>query len=58
MNNKLEVGDIVQLKSGGEEMTVKSVNFQSEGTVECVYFLKGEVKEDSFVEKTLKKITE
>ena len=56
MNEKLEVGDIVQLKSGGKDMTVKSIKSQNEENIVCVYFIDGEVKENYFVEKTLKKI--
>ena len=55
---KLEVGDVVELKSGGDFMTVKSILVQEEEDIICVFFVNGELKEETFVNKTLKKKSE
>jgi uncharacterized protein YodC (DUF2158 family) len=45
-------GDVVQLKSGGPEMTVKEVSGEPEH-VWCVWFLKGEERKGSYPAATL-----
>jgi len=54
----LEVGNVVELKSGGDFMTVKSILVQEEEDIICVFFVNGELKEETFVNKTLKKKSE
>lgn len=55
--NKLDVGDVVQLKSGGPQMTVVEVGESSD--VKCMWFpdYKSEsVREDHFPIDALKKV--
>ena len=59
-----EKGTIVQLKSGGPEMTVTSYKWlpmngeYDKNTVNCKWFSGNEVKEDQFPVETLKVIDE
>lgn len=56
MSDKFEVGDVVQLKSGGELMTVEGY---SEGVgpkrVLCVWSEKSKIYRDAFLEQTVEK---
>lgn len=47
----LMTGNIVKLKSGGELMTVDSVN--SDGSVDCVWFEGKEFKSQNFLSEML-----
>ena len=49
-----EIGDVVQLRSGGPKMTVHGL--VSDGDVVCKWFEGNEVREESFPKDTLKKI--
>ena len=49
-----EIGDVVQLRSGGPKMTVHGL--VSDGDVVCQWFEGNEVHEESFPKDTLKKI--
>ncbi|WP_121812778.1 YodC family protein [Mucilaginibacter kameinonensis] len=50
---KLKPGDVVQLKSGGPEMTVDSYHINGGWT--CKWFLDAELKSGQFVETSLTK---
>lgn len=55
-NEEIKKGDIVQLKSGGPQMTVVLINSKDEA--ECFWFLPDMKKRtDSFPIETLSKIT-
>lgn len=58
--SKLEVGDIVQLRSGGPVMTVQVINtkdaYGKDGAVECVFFDGARRLEEVFQPLVLKKI--
>ena len=45
-NPKFKVGDVVQLKSGGPEMTIEGIG--DEGWADCVWFSGLEAKRESF----------
>lgn len=47
-----EIGDVVQLKSGGEAMTIEELD---EEYASCVWFEGKHVQRATFVTKTLKK---
>lgn len=47
----LKVGDVVILKSGGPPMTV---NFIHENSVDCVWFMSGELKNGTFDKESVK----
>jgi len=49
-----EIGDVVQLRSGGPKMTVHGL--VSDGDVVCKWFEGNEVREESFPKDTLKKL--
>ncbi len=49
-----EIGDVVQLRSGGPKMTVHGL--VSDGDVVCQWFEGNEVHEESFPKDALKKI--
>ncbi len=38
MNGNFQVGDVVQLKSGGPKMTVSVIRSDDDGRVECAWF--------------------
>lgn len=38
MNGNFQVGDVVQLKSGGPHMTVSLIRSDDDGRVECTWF--------------------
>ena len=44
-NQKIKVGDIVVLKSGGPNMTVVD---KVEGAFRCMWFYEGKIKEEGF----------
>lgn len=55
-NEEIKKGDIVQLKSGGPQMTVVLINSKDEA--ECFWFLSDlEKRSDLFPLETLNKIT-
>jgi uncharacterized protein YodC (DUF2158 family) len=49
-----EIGDVVQLRSGGPKLTVRSVI--SEGDIVCQWFETDVVHEESFPNEALKKV--
>jgi uncharacterized protein YodC (DUF2158 family) len=49
-----EIGDVVQLRSGGPKMTVRSLI--SDGAVVCQWFESNEVHEENFPKESLKKV--
>jgi len=49
-----EIGDVVQLRSGGPRMTVHSL--VSDGDVVCQWFEGNEVHEEHFPNEVLKKV--
>lgn len=51
-NKDIKVGDIVELKSGGPEMTVSEINAS---TVRCHWFKEGKVFNDFFFRNCIKK---
>ncbi|WP_373033475.1 YodC family protein [Sulfurovum sp.] len=56
--NTFNVGDIVKLKSGGPEMTIRSVNKHYEtkefsGTYECQWFAGKKLDQGHFPEESL-----
>ena len=58
---QFKVGDVVQLKSGGPQMTVKNYGqygYNVEEECLCVWFEKDTVKEAVFAEALLKKANE
>lgn len=53
MSGIFQVGDVVQLKSGGRQMTVEEIG--ADGYVTCVYFVGDHCERHAFLEATLKK---
>lgn len=53
--DRFEVGEIVQLKSGGPKMTIEG---QADAMVSCTWFDGGKQVRSRFVAKTLKKSEE
>jgi uncharacterized protein YodC (DUF2158 family) len=51
-----EIGDVVQLRSGGPKMTVHSL--VSDGDVVCQWFESNEVHEENFPKNVLKTVVE
>lgn len=51
-----EIGNVVQLRSGGPKMTVHSL--VSDGDVVCQWFEGNEVHEENFPKEVLKKVIE
>ncbi|HKZ77026.1 MAG TPA: DUF2158 domain-containing protein [Pyrinomonadaceae bacterium] len=49
-----EIGDVVELRSGGPKMTVHSL--VSDGDVVCQWFESNEVHEENFPKEVLKKV--
>jgi len=58
MADQLEVGDVVQLKSGGPKMTITTIDkFAGENEkAECVWFDKSNRKDALFQLETLQKV--
>ncbi|MCS4505628.1 DUF2158 domain-containing protein [Arhodomonas aquaeolei] len=54
MSEQFEVGDVVELNSGGEVMTVEEID---DGYVSCVWFEGKQVQRATFAEGMLKKST-
>lgn len=53
-DEKFEIGDVVQLKSGGPEMTIAQID--SNGMeITCRWFLDGHPRREFFHPKTLRK---
>lgn len=46
MKEKIELGDVVQLKSGGPKMTVEKID--EDGKLTCVWFDKNEQYRETF----------
>lgn len=56
MSEKFEIGDVVQLKSGGELMTVEGyTEVGVSKRVLCVWSEKSKVYRDAFLEQTIDK---
>ena len=53
MSEQFEVGDVVQLKSGSEKMTVEEIE---DGDVGCVWFVGSQPQRSAFPSITLKKV--
>lgn len=53
---EFKIGDVVQLKSGGEKMTVKNVDFPHEDQIQCEWFFKQELKLENFFPSMLIKV--
>ena len=51
---KFNIGDVVKLKSGGPDMTIKQ--YYDENSVRCIWFIDGLLKEDFFPAAALKKV--
>ena len=51
---KFKKGDVVQLKSGGPEMTISGTSRHSEKAYLCVWFINNLKKSDTFDGETLK----
>jgi uncharacterized protein YodC (DUF2158 family) len=51
--DKFKIGDIVQLKSGGPEMTVLSLPNQSFHRYQCQWFAGKKLESGSFAEESL-----
>lgn len=45
---EFNVGDVVELKLGGEKMTVKNIGFPHDAQVQCQWFEKKELKLENF----------
>lgn len=58
MASDLSEGDVVQLKSGGPEMTVDALNVGMEKNVRCKWFKGTEAKTEVFDEEALKKVSD
>ena len=60
MDEQLTIGDIVQLKSGGPEMTISSspgkYDYDDFDSVKCVWFNGGARVEDLFPAASLRKV--
>lgn len=58
--NKFKKGDVVQLKSGGQKMTVESYSWNDhtksyrDDKVDCVWFVGATLKRESFFDYLLK----
>jgi uncharacterized protein YodC (DUF2158 family) len=57
MNDQFKAGDLVQLKSGGPQMTVKYFE-PSMDSYECQWFSGNDVKSDWFAGASIKKVSE
>jgi len=55
--NEFKVGDIVQLQSGGENMTVKNIGFPHEDQIQCQWFEDKKIKIENFYPSMLVKAT-
>ena len=56
--NELKVGMIVQLKSGGPQMTVVKVEPRFESSIFCRWFFENKLEKGSFHPQSLKIIKE
>lgn len=57
MAHKFKIGDIVQLKSGGPEMTVQSLPTVSFSRYNCQWFAGKKLEAGGFPEESLKTVT-
>jgi uncharacterized protein YodC (DUF2158 family) len=59
-NIDFKAGDIVQLKSGGSEMTIEEIinRDNGENTVKCRWFVNGEVRDGKFNPVSLRPVRE
>ncbi|MGC2970456.1 YodC family protein [Paraburkholderia aspalathi] len=55
---KFKIGDIVQLKSGGPEMTVQSIPSSTSSSYRCQWFAGKKLESGPFPEESLKPVTE
>jgi uncharacterized protein YodC (DUF2158 family) len=53
MSAPFQIGDVVELKSGGPDMTVESIE---EVKVLCIWFDKADMKQARFPSDTLQKV--
>ena len=53
MSEQFEAGDVVQLKSGGERMTIEAID--EDGYVSCVWFEGKQPQRGAFAAATLQK---
>ena len=53
MSEQFEVGDVVQIKSGGERMTIEEID--EDGNVSCVWFEGKQPQRGAFAAATLQK---
>jgi uncharacterized protein YodC (DUF2158 family) len=53
MSAPFQIGDVVELKSGGPDMTVESIE---DLKASCVWFDKGDMKRALFPSNTLQKV--
>jgi uncharacterized protein YodC (DUF2158 family) len=58
MAHKFQTGDIVQLKSGGPEMTVQSVPSRTSSSYRCQWFAGKKLESGPFPEESLKPVTD
>ncbi|QQT60973.1 DUF2158 domain-containing protein [Sphingobacterium multivorum] len=54
---EINIGDVVQLKSGGTQMTVEDISKGSDGkdVASCCWFINGEYKNEKIYTTALKK---
>lgn len=53
MSDKFNIGDVVQLKSGGEKMTIEEI--ENEEDISCVWFEGSQTRRSSFIAATLQR---
>lgn len=54
--NKFAIGDLVKLKSGGPDMTVKSLPTQTSSTYTCQWFAGKKLEQGNFPEDSVELI--
>ena len=54
--NEFKKGDVVQLKSGGEKMTIKNIGFPHDDQIQCQWFSGKEIKIENFHPTMLTKV--
>lgn len=54
--NEFKVGDVVQLKSDGEKMTIKHIGFPNDDQIQCQWFFGKEIKIENFYPAMLIKV--
>jgi uncharacterized protein YodC (DUF2158 family) len=58
MAQKFKIGDIVQLKSGGPEMTVQSLPASNSTTYRCQWFAGKKLESGPFPEESIKPVAD